>query len=146
MHKSEFKVPSDVKAVCMCIQTRACETVFVLDSVHALFGILQEHGVTLPCTWVMACAYAPSGCAVACGWVQTALFICHSGENIQEIFVVWRALSYIFAKMHHPEGFIYVKCFSESKNYYYSSDSIIISNIIFWKTKLFYWMFKWYPL
>lgn len=29
----------------------------------------QEHAVTMPCTWVMACAYAPSGCAVACGWV-----------------------------------------------------------------------------
>ncbi|CAG5852957.1 unnamed protein product [Menidia menidia] len=28
---------------------------------------VDEHGVTLPCTWVMACAYAPSGCAVACG-------------------------------------------------------------------------------
>ncbi|KAM7406375.1 hypothetical protein PAMP_000754 [Pampus punctatissimus] len=27
----------------------------------------DEHGVTLPCTWVMACAYAPSGCAIACG-------------------------------------------------------------------------------
>uniref|UniRef100_A0A3Q2CE98 Guanine nucleotide binding protein (G protein), beta 5a n=1 Tax=Cyprinodon variegatus TaxID=28743 RepID=A0A3Q2CE98_CYPVA len=27
----------------------------------------DEHAVTMPCTWVMACAYAPSGCAVACG-------------------------------------------------------------------------------
>uniref|UniRef100_A0A8C9SZR1 Guanine nucleotide binding protein (G protein), beta 5b n=2 Tax=Scleropages formosus TaxID=113540 RepID=A0A8C9SZR1_SCLFO len=27
----------------------------------------HEHAVTMPCTWVMACAYAPSGCAVACG-------------------------------------------------------------------------------
>ncbi|KAF3832391.1 hypothetical protein F7725_026056 [Dissostichus mawsoni] len=27
----------------------------------------EEHGLNLPCTWVMACAYAPSGCAVACG-------------------------------------------------------------------------------
>eukprot|EP00069_Balaena_mysticetus_P009852 bmy_20428T0 len=27
----------------------------------------QEHAVTMPCTWVMACAYAPSGCAIACG-------------------------------------------------------------------------------
>lgn len=24
----------------------------------------------MPCTWVMACAYAPSGCAVACGWAS----------------------------------------------------------------------------
>ncbi|CAG05539.1 unnamed protein product, partial [Tetraodon nigroviridis] len=31
------------------------------------FDVCQEHAVTMPCTWVMACAYAPSGCAVACG-------------------------------------------------------------------------------
>ncbi|KAM8894205.1 guanine nucleotide-binding protein subunit beta-5b [Spinachia spinachia] len=31
------------------------------------FTLNKEHGVTLPCTWVLACAYAPSGCAVACG-------------------------------------------------------------------------------
>ncbi|XP_022598058.1 guanine nucleotide-binding protein subunit beta-5b-like [Seriola dumerili] len=31
------------------------------------FTLNKEHGITLPCTWVMACAYAPSGCAVACG-------------------------------------------------------------------------------
>ncbi|XP_034042781.1 guanine nucleotide-binding protein subunit beta-5b [Thalassophryne amazonica] len=31
------------------------------------FTLSKEHGITLPCTWVMACAYAPSGCAVACG-------------------------------------------------------------------------------
>uniref|UniRef100_A0AAR2JY43 G protein subunit beta 5 n=1 Tax=Pygocentrus nattereri TaxID=42514 RepID=A0AAR2JY43_PYGNA len=29
--------------------------------------VLQEHAVTMPCTWVMACAYAPSGCVIACG-------------------------------------------------------------------------------
>uniref|UniRef100_A0A667Z671 Myosin VC n=1 Tax=Myripristis murdjan TaxID=586833 RepID=A0A667Z671_9TELE len=29
--------------------------------------VRNEHAVTMPCTWVMACAYAPSGCAVACG-------------------------------------------------------------------------------
>uniref|UniRef100_A0A4W4EKR5 G protein subunit beta 5 n=1 Tax=Electrophorus electricus TaxID=8005 RepID=A0A4W4EKR5_ELEEL len=28
---------------------------------------VTEHAVTMPCTWVMACAYAPSGCAIACG-------------------------------------------------------------------------------
>lgn len=43
------------------------EQTFSFNFMHVLFGILQEHGVTLPCTWVMACAYAPSGCAVACG-------------------------------------------------------------------------------
>ncbi|KAK5935004.1 hypothetical protein CgunFtcFv8_020405 [Champsocephalus gunnari] len=31
------------------------------------FTLNKEHGLNLPCTWVMACAYAPSGCAVACG-------------------------------------------------------------------------------
>ncbi|KAG7242501.1 hypothetical protein INR49_020331, partial [Caranx melampygus] len=31
------------------------------------FTLNKEHGIALPCTWVMACAYAPSGCAVACG-------------------------------------------------------------------------------
>ncbi|XP_076012410.1 guanine nucleotide-binding protein subunit beta-5b-like [Genypterus blacodes] len=31
------------------------------------FTLNKEHGLSLPCTWVMACAYAPSGCAVACG-------------------------------------------------------------------------------
>uniref|UniRef100_G3QFE2 Guanine nucleotide-binding protein subunit beta-5 n=1 Tax=Gorilla gorilla gorilla TaxID=9595 RepID=G3QFE2_GORGO len=29
--------------------------------------VCHEHAVTMPCTWVMACAYAPSGCAIACG-------------------------------------------------------------------------------
>lgn len=47
------------------------------------FDIHQEHAVTMPCTWVMACAYAPSGCAVACGWVfvlplmmQNVVWVC----------------------------------------------------------------------
>ncbi|XP_049574666.1 guanine nucleotide-binding protein subunit beta-5b isoform X2 [Syngnathus scovelli] len=31
------------------------------------FTLNKEHAMSLPCTWVMACAYAPSGCAVACG-------------------------------------------------------------------------------
>uniref|UniRef100_A0A668SSS9 G protein subunit beta 5 n=1 Tax=Oreochromis aureus TaxID=47969 RepID=A0A668SSS9_OREAU len=31
------------------------------------FTLNKEHGVPLPCTWVLACAYAPSGCAIACG-------------------------------------------------------------------------------
>ncbi|XP_078738072.1 guanine nucleotide-binding protein subunit beta-5 isoform X2 [Lampetra fluviatilis] len=31
------------------------------------FTTNKEHAVTMPCTWVMACAYAPSGCAIACG-------------------------------------------------------------------------------
>uniref|UniRef100_A0AAQ6AK28 Guanine nucleotide binding protein (G protein), beta 5b n=1 Tax=Amphiprion ocellaris TaxID=80972 RepID=A0AAQ6AK28_AMPOC len=31
------------------------------------FTLNKEHGMSMPTTWVMACAYAPSGCAVACG-------------------------------------------------------------------------------
>ncbi|KAK3548025.1 hypothetical protein QTP70_002911 [Hemibagrus guttatus] len=31
------------------------------------FTTNKEHGVTMPCTWVLACAYAPSGCVIACG-------------------------------------------------------------------------------
>uniref|UniRef100_A0A667WLD0 G protein subunit beta 5 n=1 Tax=Myripristis murdjan TaxID=586833 RepID=A0A667WLD0_9TELE len=31
------------------------------------FTLNKEHAVPMPCTWVMACAYAPSGCAIACG-------------------------------------------------------------------------------
>ncbi|XP_061670810.1 guanine nucleotide-binding protein subunit beta-5b [Syngnathoides biaculeatus] len=31
------------------------------------FTLNKEHAMSLPCTWAMACAYAPSGCAVACG-------------------------------------------------------------------------------
>jgi len=29
--------------------------------------IVKEHAVTMPTTWVMACAYGPSGTVVACG-------------------------------------------------------------------------------
>lgn len=31
------------------------------------FTTNKEHAVTMPTTWVMACAYAPSGNSVACG-------------------------------------------------------------------------------
>ncbi|XP_010889566.1 guanine nucleotide-binding protein subunit beta-5b [Esox lucius] len=31
------------------------------------FTTNKEHAVSMPTTWVMACAYAPSGCAIACG-------------------------------------------------------------------------------
>uniref|UniRef100_A0A8C6UX37 Guanine nucleotide binding protein (G protein), beta 5b n=1 Tax=Neogobius melanostomus TaxID=47308 RepID=A0A8C6UX37_9GOBI len=31
------------------------------------FTLSKENGISVPCTWVMACAYAPTGCAVACG-------------------------------------------------------------------------------
>lgn len=31
------------------------------------FTTNKEHAVTMPTTWVMACAYAPSGNLVACG-------------------------------------------------------------------------------
>lgn len=32
------------------------------------FTTNKEHAVTMPTTWVMACAYAPSGNLVACGY------------------------------------------------------------------------------
>ena len=31
------------------------------------FTTNKEHAVTMPTTWVMACAYAPSGSYIACG-------------------------------------------------------------------------------
>ena len=31
------------------------------------FTTNKEHAVTMPTTWVMACAYGPSGNIVACG-------------------------------------------------------------------------------
>jgi guanine nucleotide-binding protein subunit beta-5 len=34
------------------------------------FTTNKEHAVTMPTTWVMACAYAPSGNLVACGLVS----------------------------------------------------------------------------
>uniref|UniRef100_A0A665VTM6 Guanine nucleotide binding protein (G protein), beta 5b n=1 Tax=Echeneis naucrates TaxID=173247 RepID=A0A665VTM6_ECHNA len=37
------------------------------SQVYTRDSYLCEHGISLPCTWIMACAYAPSGCAVACG-------------------------------------------------------------------------------
>lgn len=32
-----------------------------------LIDIKQEHAVTMPTTWVMACSYGPTGDVVACG-------------------------------------------------------------------------------
>lgn len=32
------------------------------------FTTNKEHAVTMPTTWVMACAYGPSGNLVACGY------------------------------------------------------------------------------
>ncbi|OWK62198.1 Guanine nucleotide-binding protein subunit beta-5 [Lonchura striata] len=51
--------------------------VIVWDS----FTTNKEHAVTMPCTWVMACAYAPSGCAIACGFPLsvTAIITLFSG-------------------------------------------------------------------
>ncbi|KAM9713983.1 guanine nucleotide-binding protein subunit beta-5 isoform 3-T4 [Dama dama] len=46
--------------------------VIVWDS----FTTNKEHAVTMPCTWVMACAYAPSGCAIACGCCWQGPQIC----------------------------------------------------------------------
>ncbi|KAG8145017.1 hypothetical protein E2320_013398, partial [Naja naja] len=53
------------KVLCMdwCKDKRRDGKVIVWDA----FTTNKEHAVTMPCTWVMACAYAPSGCAIACG-------------------------------------------------------------------------------
>jgi hypothetical protein len=40
------------------------------------FTTNKEHAVTMPTTWVMACAYAPSGNLVACGSVSLTLYVC----------------------------------------------------------------------
>ncbi len=38
------------------------------------FTTNKEHAVTMPTTWVMACAFAPSGNLVACGSVRFRFF------------------------------------------------------------------------
>lgn len=43
----------------------------------------------MPCTWVMACAYAPSGCAVACGWVFFYLWWSKCGVSSVRFSVLW---------------------------------------------------------
>nr|CAD7576557.1 unnamed protein product [Timema californicum] len=48
------------------------------------FTTNKEHAVTMPTTWVMACAYAPSGNLVACGGDSTcALWDVESGQLLQ---------------------------------------------------------------
>lgn len=39
------------------------------------FTTNKEHALTLPTTWVMGCAYSPSGCAVACGGLDNKLTV-----------------------------------------------------------------------
>ena len=38
------------------------------------FTTNKEHAVTMPTTWVMACAYGPSGNIVACGGLDNKVF------------------------------------------------------------------------
>lgn len=49
------------------------------------FTTNKEHAVTMPTTWVMACAYAPSGNLVACGYVLNRKF-CFSTSLIYFYF------------------------------------------------------------
>lgn len=42
------------------------------------FTTNKEHAVTMPTTWVMACAYGPSGNLVACGYIFLILTILQS--------------------------------------------------------------------
>lgn len=39
------------------------------------FTTNKEHAVTMPTTWVMACAYAPSGNSVACGGLDNKVTV-----------------------------------------------------------------------
>lgn len=39
------------------------------------FTTNKEHALTMPTTWVMACAYSPSGTAVACGGLDNKLTV-----------------------------------------------------------------------
>ena len=39
------------------------------------FTTNKEHALTLPTTWVMGCAYSPSGNAVACGGLDNKLTV-----------------------------------------------------------------------
>ncbi|KFZ68112.1 Guanine nucleotide-binding protein subunit beta-5, partial [Podiceps cristatus] len=50
--------------------------VIVWDS----FTTNKAHAVTMSCTWVMACAYAPSGCAIAFGGLDNK---CSVDTNLQ---------------------------------------------------------------
>lgn len=69
---------------CLCLKLTALLWLRLMTAINlahhvrlippSSFDIHQEHAVTMPCTWVMACAYAPSGCAVACGWVVRPAF------------------------------------------------------------------------
>jgi guanine nucleotide-binding protein subunit beta-5 len=56
------------------------------------FTTNKEHAVTMPTTWIMACAYSTSGNAVACGYEFIVILICDLRGNqlrnrwISEIF------------------------------------------------------------
>ena len=50
------------------------------------FTTNKEHAVTMPTTWVMACAYGPSGNIVACGGLDNKVFKI-SKLNLTEIDV-----------------------------------------------------------
>uniref|UniRef100_H3CXZ5 Guanine nucleotide binding protein (G protein), beta 5b n=1 Tax=Tetraodon nigroviridis TaxID=99883 RepID=H3CXZ5_TETNG len=51
------------------------------------FTLNKEHVVSLPCTWVLACAYAPSGCAVACGGLDNKCCVVPLSLDQQENLV-----------------------------------------------------------
>ena len=46
-------------------------TLFYKDA----FTTNKEHALTLPTTWVMGCAYSPSGTSVACGGLDNKLTV-----------------------------------------------------------------------
>ena len=53
------------------------------------FTTNKEHAITMPTTWVMACAYGPSQTVVACGGLDNKvtvrfLFICLFDRTVRE--------------------------------------------------------------
>lgn len=52
------------------------------------FTTNKEHSVTMPTTWIMACAYAPSGNLVACGFVVMSEFLAKMPTFFTLVFFV----------------------------------------------------------
>lgn len=60
------------------------------------FTTNKEHAVTMPTTWVMACAYAPTGNMVACGWVIPFSRICSCLYVLLNLFCALRCMQIVW--------------------------------------------------
>jgi hypothetical protein len=84
--------------VCFIYFLLSGSPVLRLDTLSVFF--VQEHAVTMPTTWVMACSYGPSGSVVACGYViVSASFL--TGQS--KLLVVSSRHS---GFLHHQKGLI----------------------------------------